>query len=47
MDLAAIDGIEMFILRPERSFVLYFDGFRLEQRCRSENGWSGGDHGAG
>ena len=30
MDLAAIDGIGMFIVRPERSFVLYFDGFRLE-----------------
>jgi len=30
MDLAAIDGIGMFIVRPERSFPLYFDGFRLE-----------------
>jgi len=30
MDLAAIDGVGMFVVRPERSFVLYFDGFRLE-----------------
>lgn len=30
MDLAAIDGIGLFVVRPERSFVLYFDGFRLE-----------------
>jgi hypothetical protein len=30
MDLAAIDGIGMFVVRPERSFVLHFDGFRLE-----------------
>ena len=30
MDLAAIDGIGMFVVRPERRFVLYFDDFRLE-----------------
>jgi hypothetical protein len=30
MDLADIHGIGMFVVRPERSFVLYFDGFRLE-----------------
>jgi len=30
MDLAAIDGIGMFVVRPERNFALYFDDFRLE-----------------
>jgi hypothetical protein len=30
MDLAAIDGVGMFVVRPESNFVLYFDNFRLE-----------------
>ncbi len=30
MDLADIHAVGMFVVRPEGSFVLYFDGFRLE-----------------
>jgi hypothetical protein len=47
MNLAAIHGIGMFVVRPERSIALYFDGFRLQWRCRSESGWSGGVREAG
>ncbi len=37
MDLADIHGVGMFVVSPERSFVLYFDGFRLEEQSR----WKG------
>jgi hypothetical protein len=29
-NLAAMDGIAMFVVRPEGGFVLHLEGFRLE-----------------
>ncbi len=34
MDLADNRGVGMLVVRPERSFVLCFDDFRLEEQSR-------------